>query len=419
MLVSTSFVGVSYTADNSSTISFDSNTLYVGGSGEGNYTKIQDAIDDASDGDTVFVYDDSSPYYESIYVNKSINLIGENRYRTRIEGGCHISVDEVKVNNFTFKNGFGVKIESNYNKIIGNNILYRCIRLYSSSNNIIHNNIISMNVEWAGIYLIESCKNNTLSDNDISRSGEAGISLEYNCSNNTISGNNIKYNEGGWWSFGILIIDSNNNSITNNIISKHDDEGMYIDGSYNCNISGNIVFDNNKGIFLDSSSGCSINQNIVLNNTLAGIELWYDSNHNSITRNTISKNKYGISSYVNNITITGNNISNNKRGISVVGNKITITDNSIQNNKLGLLIGSWKGIVRKNNFIGNRRHTMFRVPNLLRRNTWDSNYWDNWIGLKIPMFQEFPKVIFGNLGLLGFIPWIYFDWHPSKEPYEL
>lgn len=30
--------------------------LYVGGSGPGNYSKIQDAIDDASKGDTVFVY---------------------------------------------------------------------------------------------------------------------------------------------------------------------------------------------------------------------------------------------------------------------------------------------------------------------------------------------------------------------------
>ena len=35
------------------------NTLYVGGNGSNNYTKIQDAIDDASDGDTVFVYDES------------------------------------------------------------------------------------------------------------------------------------------------------------------------------------------------------------------------------------------------------------------------------------------------------------------------------------------------------------------------
>ena len=35
---------------------FNGKTLYVGGSGEGNYTKIQDAINDSSDGDTVFVY---------------------------------------------------------------------------------------------------------------------------------------------------------------------------------------------------------------------------------------------------------------------------------------------------------------------------------------------------------------------------
>jgi hypothetical protein len=29
--------------------------FYVGGSGEGNYSTIQDAVDNASDGDTVFV----------------------------------------------------------------------------------------------------------------------------------------------------------------------------------------------------------------------------------------------------------------------------------------------------------------------------------------------------------------------------
>ena len=60
------------------------NTLYVGGSGEGNYTKIQHAIDDASDGGTVFVYDDSSPYNENLNVDKSINLIGEDRNTTII-----------------------------------------------------------------------------------------------------------------------------------------------------------------------------------------------------------------------------------------------------------------------------------------------------------------------------------------------
>jgi hypothetical protein len=32
------------------------NWLYVGGSGPGNYMKIQDAVDNASNGDTVFVF---------------------------------------------------------------------------------------------------------------------------------------------------------------------------------------------------------------------------------------------------------------------------------------------------------------------------------------------------------------------------
>ena len=54
------------------------NILYVGGSGPGNYSKIQDAIDNASDGDTVFVFNDSSPYNENIIVNKQISLIGED-----------------------------------------------------------------------------------------------------------------------------------------------------------------------------------------------------------------------------------------------------------------------------------------------------------------------------------------------------
>ena len=61
-------------------------TLYVGGVNPGNYSKIQDAINDSVDGDTVYVFDDSSPYYENIIVDKSINLIGEDKNTTVIHG---------------------------------------------------------------------------------------------------------------------------------------------------------------------------------------------------------------------------------------------------------------------------------------------------------------------------------------------
>ena len=48
--------------DNLENRGFYGNILYVGGSGPGNYTKIQDALDNATEGDTVYVY--SNTYYE-------------------------------------------------------------------------------------------------------------------------------------------------------------------------------------------------------------------------------------------------------------------------------------------------------------------------------------------------------------------
>jgi len=115
-----------------STVSFDGNTLYVGGSGPNNYTTIQSAINNASDGDTVFVYDDSSPYYEHITINTRINLIGEDKNTTIIDGGflggviVKINIAGVYLSGFTIQNsghkppslsGYGIVINSNGNHI--------------------------------------------------------------------------------------------------------------------------------------------------------------------------------------------------------------------------------------------------------------------------------------------------------------
>ena len=50
---------------------FNGSTLYVGGNGPNNYSKIQYAIDNSTDGDTVFVY--SGEYID--YISLSYNNV--------------------------------------------------------------------------------------------------------------------------------------------------------------------------------------------------------------------------------------------------------------------------------------------------------------------------------------------------------
>ena len=93
--------------EETSTLNFDGTTLYVGGSGGGNYSTIQEAIDASVSGDTVFVYDDSSPYNENIRINKQISVIGEDKDTTVINGVSgddfvvRIAASNTMINRFT------------------------------------------------------------------------------------------------------------------------------------------------------------------------------------------------------------------------------------------------------------------------------------------------------------------------------
>jgi len=106
-----------------SPISLRGNWLYVGGSGPGNYSRIQDAINDAATGDIVYVFDDSSPYYEDIYISKAISLVGEDRKTTVIDGQntprFELNGENIILRNLTIKKG-------NLN-ILGKNILVKNI----------------------------------------------------------------------------------------------------------------------------------------------------------------------------------------------------------------------------------------------------------------------------------------------------
>ena len=82
LFVGTSIIpAIAQDTEKSSLSTSSGNWLYVGGSGPGNYTRIQDAIDNASDGDSIFIYNGE---YEAFIAKKTLNIIGENRNNTVI-----------------------------------------------------------------------------------------------------------------------------------------------------------------------------------------------------------------------------------------------------------------------------------------------------------------------------------------------
>ena len=161
------------------------NILYVGGTGVGNYTTIQDAVNDAFDGDTVFVFDDSSPYYEHIIVNKAIDLVGENRDTTIIDGssvGTVISfmVSWVNFSSFAVQNGstgIYLDIKSDNNHLVGNNIINNevGIDLYFSYYNTFTNNLFENNS--FGIKFTDGCSGHIFNNNDFINNKEIGLKL--------------------------------------------------------------------------------------------------------------------------------------------------------------------------------------------------------------------------------------------------
>ena len=159
-------------------------TLYVGGSGPGNYSSIQAAIDDANPGDTIFIYDDSSPYKEWLKIDKeNITLIGENRNTTIIENpqdtAVYIHGNYVKFYNLTIKGCSTIYDEKGNNLIISNCSIYSSSRsnsLYLDCKNALIKDSILNDV-------LISSSNPYIANNTFIRCkmGYVGIEKEYQC----------------------------------------------------------------------------------------------------------------------------------------------------------------------------------------------------------------------------------------------
>jgi len=331
-------------------------TLYVGGTGPSNYTTIQEAITDATNDDTIFVF--NGTYNENINIPKRLNIIGEDRDTTIINGVAGedavvlILLGQVEISDFTIQ---------------GDSSGQDGIQVVSLMQNVVINHNIIKDCAY-GILLQVTTESETISSNIITDNDFAGIQLQESDRNNII--NNVIENNGGW-------------GISLNSLSKQN------------NIVENFVSNNNGGIHLSlNSEQNEITDNVISDNSLEGLLIEGLSGSNTIERNNIINNLAGIK-------ISGGSHSN------------VINGNNIENNSIeGLLFESSNtNTITNNNFIGNARHAKYRFSS---RNVWDANYWDNWIGFifESPIFQSFPKIIKG-------IFLVNIDANPALEPYEI
>ena len=174
-------------------------TIYV----PDDYAKIQWAVDNASDGDTIIVRD-GTYYYENVNVNKQLTLKSENGSANCIidAGGSGsvftLNADHITIHGFTIKNGgnfgrdSGIEILSNNNTIYSNVIINNKgfgVFLYNSNNNTISNNTISNNLYGVEFW---NADKNTIVNCEVSDSN-SGI-LVYGGSNYNVIIKNIILN---------------------------------------------------------------------------------------------------------------------------------------------------------------------------------------------------------------------------------
>jgi len=301
-------------------------------SGEFNVSNapIQHAIDNATVGNTIYVYNGS--YTENVNVNKQLTLQGEGMDVVNVIAASsddhvfEVTADLVNISGFnvtgaTGDNKAGIHLSSRQHCNISDNNAsgnYYGIYLVYSSNNMLTGNTASNNNN--GIYLssssnntlanntansnnfgicLESSSNNTLTNNTAD-SNNFGIYLHYFSNCNTLTGNTANSN-----TCGILLFSSSNNTLTNNNADSNNDRGIYLSSSSNYNADSN----NNYGILLFSSSNNTLANNTANSNT-NGIYLLSSSN-NTLTNNTMSGNNYNFGIYATSLSDYTHNIDTN------------------------------------------------------------------------------------------------------------
>jgi parallel beta-helix repeat protein len=242
------------------------------------YPTIQEAINHANEGDTVFVR--SGTYYEHVVVNKTLDLRGEDRNSTIVDGNNTGNVmtlisNNASISGFTFQHSAGnthscMRLDhvsgcSIFSNTANNSNSGDGIFLQSSERNNISDNLI-INI-WDGITFWGSSRNIVSGNTVVNRFIVGGTSIQfcYGSALNQVLGNAFL----GIAQIGIRCYqsDSGSNVFVGNRVENHW-FGIYADGSSN-----NAFYHNN--IINSTISQTNVNNVNAWNNSCEG-NYWSD-----------------------------------------------------------------------------------------------------------------------------------------------
>jgi parallel beta-helix repeat protein len=340
------------------------------------YTMIQDAIDNASAGDTVRVW--AGTYNENLTLSKTLSLIGNGTNTTQIIGNGNHSVITVygKGCNIT---GFNITGSGN-----GSGSPRDSGILVYSNNNTIEGCNINNNYHGINLYFSDYC---VITNTTCISNSAHGIALEYsscnwigNCTSNS---NNI----------GIKIIGAYDNVIIDNIFNSNIANGIdlewHVDNTQIFNNTCNSNGDNGIMMSWGSCDGNLVINCTIINNSKNGvfIESW-NAYYNEVDNSILNFNNVGINIYQPTTSYTS--VTNNKIGFNTwEGVRCTGSSNVIYHN-------SFEG----NNFGGVQAHDSGS------NNLWDKgyptggNYWSDWTSpdQNSDGFVDKPYNISGGVG---------------------